>query len=899
MTRLVLHSILDALHIVPNETRTFTIPVRIRRQESGDKPRTFFLLRSGRRELEMVLRNTDERLLRHFEFALLCNGSVEAVAVRIRFGGHPPTPLPCTEEFVTHDALPSVHLPANVQFHPPIRADRLAELLKIRDGFRYWIDADGHRPRVNRMPDRAFRSVDEIVAYTCPPVVPLSSGPSRASPFELLPFVELSVPPAHAPAKTQKVRKPVVRTGSSKPNWLGRMVNRLFGNLKLRPPTPKALPRTTKALPRDEHSPAEATRERDAHSTKWEQRILALRLTDSAEKRSAAWKEMATIQHDSGNMWDAALCWVNAIWDHDHPQWEWFREWSRIEAMSAQSHSVMRTETVQLARLATALVAEIGFSPDPHPDESKLPELLRIIDAHEGEISLRAVWLARTAATKVVGGDPLSLARCRDRLLARLANSGPALERDAPAFLRFHGNANGERFREAREWLLCVRDPIHRWLNHQATDQRFGWAGLDPNLRTTAAYADLMLAWGLSRLGDRTHSDEWSEQAEKTLHHSSGRGVDGQVHATLLARFRERIQSARYGHPVASNPQPRPLDELSRYCVEKLIDRSQILSEGLGANPYQNRDRMTLFGTDSIGERLLQLIRTADPSEVKWAIGEMVLDPTARMLPRVALALAEVHSAIGPNDRNQLLSFLSRAVELLPEAVRLSTAADSLSLLIRWVAWTVVTACRIAGRYDLAHGLEEFLRVITERVRQNDDVVRTVTLRTAGLIFRTLRKLGLRQPAEELLSAMGPTPPAAGWFAAGHDEAGVRQLDIDREYLFVTGIPNERDRTTASLDYVTTLSLAPTKIALDRLSEVFQRLGRIATAGATARYFALPPLEIIDRAVTAVVSDEFDLGPVVRNWLDDDEFLTRKRIHRDLTDALAEQALHVPSAVHP
>lgn len=39
--------------------------------------------------------------------------------------------------------------------------------------------------------------------------------------------------------------------------------------------------------------------------------------------------------------------------------------------------------------------------------------------------------------------------------------------------------------------------------------------------------------------------------------------------------------------------------------------------------------------------------------------------------------------------------------------------------------------------------------------------------------------------------------------------------------------------------------------------------------------------------MSAVVTDEFNLGPAVRRWLDDDEFVTRRRIARDLDAAIA------------
>jgi hypothetical protein len=50
----------------------------------------------------------------------------------------------------------------------------------------------------------------------------------------------------------------------------------------------------------------------------------------------------------------------------------------------------------------------------------------------------------------------------------------------------------------------------------------------------------------------------------------------------------------------------------------------------------------------------------------------------------------------------------------------------------------------------------------------------------------------------------------------------------------------------------------------------------------------LHPLRLIDTVVRAVVTDEFTLGPAVRSWLDEDEFLIRQRIHHDMRASLQE-----------
>jgi len=40
-----------------------------------------------------------------------------------------------------------------------------------------------------------------------------------------------------------------------------------------------------------------------------------------------------------------------------------------------------------------------------------------------------------------------------------------------------------------------------------------------------------------------------------------------------------------------------------------------------------------------------------------------------------------------------------------------------------------------------------------------------------------------------------------------------------------------------------------------------------------------------------VVSEDFVLGPGVRGWLDDDEYLVRRRIHGDMRKLLASHGL--------
>ena len=125
----------------------------------------------------------------------------------------------------------------------------------------------------------------------------------------------------------------------------------------------------------------------------------------------------------------------------------------------------------------------------------------------------------------------------------------------------------------------------------------------------------------------------------------------------------------------------------------------------------------------------------------------------------------------------------------------------------------------------------------------------------------------------------------------GDEDAGNRILDDARRRLFVSRLGDERERTELVIAYADALGFAPPRIALGRLEEIFQLLDGVTVGGSTNRYYTLKPLQLIDAVVRAVVTDEFALGPAVRGWLDDDEFLIRRRIHRDMADALREEGL--------
>jgi hypothetical protein len=184
--------------------------------------------------------------------------------------------------------------------------------------------------------------------------------------------------------------------------------------------------------------------------------------------------------------------------------------------------------------------------------------------------------------------------------------------------------------------------------------------------------------------------------------------------------------------------------------------------------------------------------------------------------------------------------------------------------------------------------------------------------------LRNMRKFGLRHEIEKLLqricdlmmqgqdmpalrSRFGPNwrniltailRVAEGWLFFDRVDQAMPLLDEARESLAKGCSPHtSAEHTRLACAYVQALSQAPVQLALDRLEELFLRLFQSADVLKTSSHYCLTHLEVIESVVLAVLSDDFALGQHVRRWLDEDEYLVRRRIHRDLRQLMNQAGL--------
>src|SRR5262249_33747095 len=158
-------------------------------------------------------------------------------------------------------------------------------------------------------------------------------------------------------------------------------------------------------------------------------------------------------------------------------------------------------------RLLASFILRAAHADAPEPAlVQRLNRVQTMLHQHERVLPVRLVWLIGQALHRLSDGDVLVLARTRDRLLARLFQSGLTGDLDLPAFLRFSGSG-GVRFQAFRNWLLKLPERVRHWLT------KVNPRGTEPPPGETLAYADLILAFGFARLGERDLAHSLHERA--------------------------------------------------------------------------------------------------------------------------------------------------------------------------------------------------------------------------------------------------------------------------------------------------------------------------------------------------------------------------------------------------
>ncbi len=633
-----------------------------------------------------------------------------------------------------------------------------------------------------------------------------------------------------------------------------------------------ALYATTAARPATRGTTAETTDvTADPELSALEAEFIELDAPADAQERLDLLDRLARAYMRLGRRRDTNLCHARAIWES--PQASigarldtWIA--SELGATDAERIDValdriLAGETPQLddVRRVAAIAAHAS-----EPVARDPQRVQRWLDRHDDELDSRTLWLARLGLARTPGGNPRHLVHIRDRILARLASGAPA-ERELPAFLRLGsrggalGVVNGELLAQALEELA------QRII---ATKRKR--APQEAPIALTNAYATFQLGHGFARIGRHERARELATRATTAL----ANVATDLVHKYLIGAFAARIAQAIAGVrpetplPDSLRTEFAGLDHVARYKVNRLREASRILEPVVQLNP---------IGAFSQ--------RQADARGPEFA----ALDAIAGHVRRAEELdkLAETARA-NANERERLVVGILDFLFEFPESQAVPIFVRILPLIGEVAVERRATLCAEAlvvaghfGRMELVPELLERLGAAI-RVAEGADLERVLEQS-----LRALRRIGLRKEIAGLLSNVERAMPAArlrtrlalaagiaflGDFARAAPTFEQAQKTLDSIHM--------AERLELIRALATAYSQTPLPIALRGIADLAGQLRYMTDSFGTNSHYCLSVLHFVESLVLGITSDDLVLGETGRRFVEDDEHLIRRRLHRDL-----------------
>lgn len=911
-----------------------TVPVRLTPGSSTVGAELWVVSNQAADQLDALVGSANDLILTRLSFAVVPakdGTSGPTVVIRARPSKQaPPALVLDAVSFRPFQKLPNLFVPCGSRLRPPLRRDAVRKLLAADPAQVTWLYPSGDGRFVPQsLPDTAFQPLDRWVDYVLDQEHQALEAWVSAARFDFEAFVCKD----DQPAKPRSPRDP--KKGPTKGPAPAPTAADGNGGAEdaFTVEAPQAI-----AIPAAAALPQAQPNELKLKLRELEKHFGELKGPLDAPERRELWREMALINSALKDGAEAFICWANALWEFDAAPESWAALWLRTELKDGDFGKTLDRlldnadpPIAEVRSLAAGLVWAAASTTPPRPFVARLDRLQRYLEKQDRVLSMRGAWLAWVSLTRLSHGDVLALARARDRLLERLFRNGLSSELDLPGFLRYSGHRAGERFRAVRERVVHLRELAQHWLK---PNSRWGHA-------KTRNYVDLAFAFGLARLGEVTESRRLIESAKAEL----GDAADNhEVHSFLLQGYSYRIEQVLEGKGHAG-PLPAAmlefLDELTReepknktvinqtsdkrtlrFKIERLREHSQILE------PHERVDAYRLWHghhPDELGRELAELPDMTDRAALLARVKKLLGKHTAKsgeMPVALARAVLEVGPRLGEAFCRDAIGLVTTTIDGIPGRLKQTTDPQQRAQLLEQSGKLYERVLFLSAHYDQADELQNFVARFQQflQAQKLEDMVKHVD-RSISQCLRGLRKFGLRDSIDRLLKTMadGLTQGkdvaalsqdvvqaaqrgtsagqavatlqallhvAGGWLYFGKDEEATPILDAVATILCQPNLFHV-DRTNLSCAYATALGQASPDEALRRVESLFRDLPGVCDPYTTHDCYCLSQLRIIEAVVLAVVNDDFAVGTEVRRWLDDDEFLVRRRIHRDMKAALA------------
>ncbi len=843
------------------------IPLRLARA-SRDEPASLWVIPEfGERILEELLSTMPDDIIERLLFAVVADGEGSPIVLlraRPGRGGAPQLAL-SGQGYWPLMGIGNLYVPQHTAVEPPLRRDTLRELLASDPDRVFWISArEDKELSLDSVLESEFSPLSEWADYVIHQNSGILDSWVRSTVFEFTSFQSTGREWNEQPApKADPKPEPAPRA---------KRTTRTAEREVVVAPSTAVQPKMRAAKLQGAEVEQVALGEEGQRLADLEGEFLALDTPADDPQRIDLWRSMGAAHTALENHRDATLSWTRAVWEAEGPKLVdlvggWIEAEEKISGKLG-SHGI---EKKQL-RLAVAVFLGLALKGEKPPKNLR-DGLPRALDEHEDQLDVRTVWLARTALSQVAGGDLLMLARARDGLLRRLRN-GLSIAIDVPTFLRFAGGSGADR--EAVEQLAGNLESL--WKHYKKTKRKR--SAVEAPEKKTEALVGLQFAFGFASLGMADRAKELRETYVAALDPSD-----------LIDQFLARAYSARIDQALAGEKRATALPptiaatldalpKLDRYKIDRLRSASTILE------PQERLDPMQAFqrGGDSRGEEFEGLRALEEPGKVVVAIRgildisespETSLEDRARLLDGVM----DFFPLISEADAVPALRRVLTTAATTPPGSRALLLEEAMSL------------TGFFGRDDMTREIASDLSALVGDLPEDEAASLASEF---GSCLRGLRRVGLAEQAAQLLDRLGAmtigeTPDRIE--ARLHVAAGQAYLgDFERARVSLVGTQKalqklkltSKDRLGITRALAIAWSHAPREEAMAGLSDLAGQLTLITDSFNTNSHFCLSVVSFMDSMVLALASGELAMGDLGRRWLDEDEYLVRRRIHQDI-----------------
>jgi hypothetical protein len=931
------------------------VPLKLTAGNAADVPELWVLRDRAVEQLDALVRDSDDRLTQRLMFAVARDPKgTPTVVLRTRPSklAPPHLALENAQAYKPFWKLTNLFVPVGKRLHPTLRRDAVRKLLAGDPDQVVWLypeSGNGFTPE--SVPDGAFRPLEDWVDY----VIEAEQKPLatwiEATRFEFDHFICTDTSgPKTKPDKGQKE----AGERDDAPGRAAPVGMPPKGAGKGKTAAKPGASAEFLAPPEEVKKPSEWKIRR----AELEKRFQEIEGGLDAPERQVLWPQLAVASTGIPEEAEAAISWLNAMWNVDPIPTAWLEKWVRGEipnlgtTIRAEEFDRLLSSSSVGQKEARTLVAAFLWlaaqKPAPAWLNARLPAVQTYVEKNEGALPVRAVWLAGHRLAQLSGSDVLGLARVRDRTLNRLLTEGLSPEKDLPLFLRYSGLKDSERLRIVRGKVLELQNAMQRWVESGAKPGNS--AVTNDLMRRNVPFIRLMFAFALAKLGEgnlsrqevsvaekemsRTvpgkrsyqHSDEsvaaiasnwlWSAFDYRIEQAMTGRPHGGTFGAVVLEKLDAIRKSAKEDSSKLTGPSNQSVNPYwqALVVIDRMRKESRILEPYEAPEPYRASMRFQHPGRSE----LLQLTDVTEPKKlaerILWLYEHGVGTSTARESHCYVL-----HQAL-PLAPRVGEAFSLQLLRLVPQALARDTFRVGNPPTLKEITTVrgelIERAVFLAAHFGQSEIVKSLVGVFVTLLKEESEESRQLIANVAATqCLRSMKRFGMKDSLDQFLTSLGSellkdgdivglkrkhaSKPdawarvlqsllhlAGGWLTSGLGERATPVLNEAREQILSPSRTRFQilDYVELAKTYLLTVGSTSCENGLERINEFFATVpaSSIPNTWTGSQTYSRLHLKLVEAGVWALVSDDSALGPVGRKWLDDDEYLVRRRIHADM-----------------